>query len=54
MPSAKWMRKKLRQSIPMAQKQSFRCFEMWRTYFLQATDRDRWGETESSIKMYQM
>ena len=54
MPSAKWMKKKLRETIPFGQSISTKCFELWRTYFLQGTDRDRWGQSDAAIKLYQM
>jgi len=55
MPSAKWMRKKLRETIPSsAKQQSCKCFELWRTYFLQGTDKDRWNDQNGAIEKYQM
>lgn len=54
MPSAKWMKKKLRESFPINQTPTMKCFELWRSYFLQGTDRDRWGQPEPAIKFYEM
>ena len=53
MPSAKWMRKKLRQSIPLKTRQSCNCFELWQSHFLQATDQDCWGKGDNAIQLYQ-